>query len=118
MSDSYEFATHRFNPLAISEFPKGRKYLTSLSFRGKSSVRPAQVGGFDVNNSHSRVDCSPRTRRSCRIRMGPVEADGAVDAPNAPTAPARVHGPQRLGRIRSFVFCCSWSYFGFHLAFE
>ena len=34
---------------AISEFPKGRKYLISLSFRGKSSVRPAQVGGFDVN---------------------------------------------------------------------
>ena len=35
--------------LAISEFPKGRKYLTSQSFRGKSSVRPAHVGGFDVN---------------------------------------------------------------------
>ena len=34
---------------AISEFPKGRKYLISLSFRGKASVRPAQVGGFDVN---------------------------------------------------------------------
>ena len=34
---------------AISEFPKGRKHLISLSFRGKSSVRPAQVGGFDVN---------------------------------------------------------------------
>ena len=37
------------NLLAISEFPKGRKYLISLSFRGKASVRPAQVGGFDVN---------------------------------------------------------------------
>ena len=35
--------------LAISEFPKGRKHLISLSFRGKASVRPAQVGGFDVN---------------------------------------------------------------------
>ena len=34
---------------AISEFPKGRKYLISLSFLGKSSVRPAQVGRFDVN---------------------------------------------------------------------
>ena len=34
---------------AISEFPKGRKYLISLSFRGKASVRPAQVGGFAVN---------------------------------------------------------------------
>ena len=34
---------------AISEFTKGRKYLISLSFRGKASVRPAQVGGFDVN---------------------------------------------------------------------
>ena len=30
-------------------FPKGVKYLISLSFRGKASVRPAQVGGFDVN---------------------------------------------------------------------
>ena len=39
--------------LAISEFPKGRKYLISLSFRGKASVRPAQVGGFDVNIIHS-----------------------------------------------------------------
>ena len=35
--------------VAISEFPKGRKYLISLSFLGKSSVRPAQVGRFDVN---------------------------------------------------------------------
>ena len=34
---------------AISEFPKERKYLISLSFLGKSSVRPAQVGRFDVN---------------------------------------------------------------------
>ena len=34
---------------AISEFPKWRKYLISLSFRGQSSVRPVQVGGFDVN---------------------------------------------------------------------
>ena len=39
----------RSNNWAISEFPKGRKYLISLSFRGKASVRPAQVGGFDVN---------------------------------------------------------------------
>ena len=39
----------RATSLAISEFPKGRKYLISLSFRGKASVRPAQVGGFDVN---------------------------------------------------------------------
>ena len=35
--------------LAMSEFPKWRKYLISLSFRGQSSVRPVQVGGFDVN---------------------------------------------------------------------
>ena len=34
---------------AISEFPKWRKYLISLSFRDQSSVRPVQVGGFDVN---------------------------------------------------------------------
>ncbi len=33
----------------MSEFPKWRKYLISLSFRGQSSVRPVQVGGFDVN---------------------------------------------------------------------
>ena len=38
-----------FDKLAISEFPKWRKYLISLSFRGQSSVRPVQVGGFDVN---------------------------------------------------------------------
>ena len=35
--------------LAISEFPKWRKYLISLSFRDKSSVRPVQVGGFEAN---------------------------------------------------------------------
>ena len=35
--------------VAISEFPKWRKYLISLSFQGQSSVRPVQVGGFDVN---------------------------------------------------------------------
>ena len=35
--------------VAISEFPKWRKYLIYLSFLGKSSVRPVQVGGFDVN---------------------------------------------------------------------
>ena len=34
---------------AISEFPKWRKYLISLSFLGQSSVRPVQVVGFDVN---------------------------------------------------------------------
>ena len=43
------FASKMLAILAISEFPKGRKYLISLSFRGKASVRPAQVGGFDVN---------------------------------------------------------------------
>ena len=37
------------NIWAISEFPKWRKYLISLSFRDQSSVRPVQVGGFDVN---------------------------------------------------------------------
>ena len=37
------------NIWAISEFPKWRKYLISLSFLGQSSVRPVQVGGFDVN---------------------------------------------------------------------
>ena len=45
------FASVCYHPLflAISEFPKWRKYLIYLSFLGKSSVRPVQVGGFDVN---------------------------------------------------------------------
>ena len=73
--------------MAISEFPKGRKYLISLSFRGKASVRPAQVGGFDVNIVIHGSTAARGRRRSCRIQMGPVEADGAVDAQNAPTAP-------------------------------
>ena len=42
-------AAHLVDDSAISEFPKWRKYLISLSFRGQSSVRPVQVGGFDVN---------------------------------------------------------------------
>ena len=46
---SQAFQNHPGTNKAISEFPKGRKYLISLSFRGKASVRPAQVGGFDVN---------------------------------------------------------------------
>ena len=39
----------RMDFVAISEFPKWRKYLISLSFRGQSSVRSVRVGGFDVN---------------------------------------------------------------------
>ena len=46
---NYSPCPHDAKHPAISEFPKGRKYLISLSFRGKASVRPAQVGGFDVN---------------------------------------------------------------------
>ena len=83
---------------AISEFPKWRKYLILLSFLDNSSARPVQIGGVDVNICHSRVDRSPRTPAVqfaippprgpfCRTRTGPVEADGAVDAQNAPTAP-------------------------------
>ena len=54
MNPPYGAGTAKADPywqrvFAISEFPKGRKYLISLSFRGKASVRPAQVGGFDVN---------------------------------------------------------------------
>ena len=37
---------HSGDILAISEFPKGRKYLIFLSFRGRSSVRPVQLGGL------------------------------------------------------------------------
>ena len=47
--DDRHSPNHWVVEMAISEFPKGRKYLISLSFRGKASVRPAQVGGFDVN---------------------------------------------------------------------
>ena len=86
--------------LAISEFPKWRKYLISLSFRGQSSVRPVQVGGFDVNivihrstavrgrGGPARHDAWPPSLGAILpTRTGPVEADGAVDAQNAPTAP-------------------------------
>ena len=92
---------------AISEFPKGRKYLISLSFRGKASVRLEAGRRLRCEHSHSRVDCSPRTRRSCRIQMGPVEADGAVDAQNAPTAPWKTlrvfHELHRAFPIKSFT---------------
>ena len=86
--------------MAISEFPKWRKYLISLSFRGQSSVRPVQVGGFDVNivihrstavrgrGGPARHDAWPPSLGAILpTRTGPVEADGAVDAQNAPTAP-------------------------------
>ena len=80
--------------MAISEFPKWRKYLISLSFRDKSSVRPVQVGGFEANivvhrstAVRGRGGPPPPWESSCRTRTGPVEADGTVDAPNAPTAP-------------------------------
>ena len=82
---------------AISEFPKWRKYLILLSFLDNSSARPVQIGGVDVNICHSRSAAVRGRRRSssqspprgpfCRTRTGPVEADGAVDAQNAPTAP-------------------------------
>ena len=80
---------------AISEFPKWRKYLILLSFLDNSSARPVQIGGVDVNICHSRSTAVRGRRRSssqspprgpfCRTRTGPVEADGAVDAQNAPT---------------------------------
>ena len=81
---------------AISEFPKWRKYLISLSFRDKSSVRPVQVGGFEANivvhrstAVRGRGGPPPPWESSCRTRTGPVEADGTVDAQNAPTAPSK-----------------------------
>ena len=83
-----------FEDVAISEFPKWRKYLISLSFRDKSSVRPVQVGGFEANivvhrstAVRGRGGPPPPWESSCRTRTGPVEADGTVDAQNAPTAP-------------------------------
>ena len=75
--------------MAISEFPKGRKYLISLSFLGKSSVRPAQVGRFDVNIVIHGSTAVRGRGDLVAIRMGPVEAAGAVDAQNAPTAPRK-----------------------------
>ena len=82
------------NNWAISEFPKWRKCLISLSFRDKSSVRPVQVGGFEANivvhrstAVRGRGGPPPPWESSCRTRTGPVEADGTVDAQNAPTAP-------------------------------
>ena len=84
----------QYNFLAISEFPKWRKYLISLSFRDKSSVRAVQVGGFEANivvhrstAVRGRGGPPPPWESSCRTRTGPVEADGAVDAQNAPTEP-------------------------------
>ena len=72
-----------------------RKYLILLSFLDNSSARPVQIGGVDVNICHSRSTAVRGRRRSssqspprgpfCRTRTGPVEADGAVDAQNAPT---------------------------------
>ena len=89
--------TCRVEFMAISEFPKWRKYLILLSFLDNSSARPVQIGGVDVNICHSRSTAVRGRRRSssqspprgpfCRTRTGPVEADGAVDAQNAPTAP-------------------------------
>ena len=87
--DKFEYRRgYKFS--AISEFPKWRKYLITLSFLDKSSVRPVQVGGFDVNIvTHRRGGpvryhaWPPPWEPSCRTRTGPVEADGAVDAERA-----------------------------------
>ena len=80
--------------MAISEFPKWRKYLISLCFRGKSSVRPVQVGGFDVNIvTHRRGGpvryhaWPPPWEPSCRTRTGPLWKLTAPWTQNAPTAP-------------------------------
>ena len=56
-----ELKDRKIDLLAISEFPKWRKYLILLSFLDHSSARPVQIGGVDVNICHSRVDRSPRT---------------------------------------------------------
>ena len=87
---------------AISEFPKWRKYLISLSFLDKASVRRVQVGGFEANivvhrstAVRGRGGPPPPWESSCRTRTGPVEADGTVDAQNAPTAPWKTRGGPR-----------------------
>ena len=94
MNRGIRLTARAFNNEAISEFPKWRKYLISLSFRDKSSVRPVQVGGFEANivvhrstAVRGRGGPPPPWESSCRTRTGPVEADGTVDAQNAPTAP-------------------------------
>ena len=89
--------------MAISEFPKWRKYLILLSFLDNSSARPVQIGGVDVNfvihgstavQGHRRSSSqSPLRGPFCRMRTGPVEADGTVDAQNAPTVPSASTGP-------------------------
>ena len=84
----------RPEPLLVEEL------LISLSFRGQSSVRPVQVGGFDVNivihrstavrgrGGPARHDAwPPPWEPSWPTRTGPVEADGAVDAQNAQRFP-------------------------------
>ena len=60
-----------YTNVAISGLPKGRKYLISQSFLGKVSVRPAQVGGVDVNTFLSELNSGPRT---CPLGLGGMMA--------------------------------------------
>ena len=85
-------ACHRLSPAHVGS--------PAQSFRGKSSVRRVQVDGVDANIVVRRSTAvrgrggpvrhhawPPPWEPSCRARTGPVEADGAVDAQNAPTVP-------------------------------
>ena len=88
---------------AISEFPKGRKYLISLSFRGKSSVR--QVGGSDGTSSRPQSG-----RRSSTSRLAPRPGSHLVAHGRAPwklTAPwTHRTRPPRLGKRCAFSTSC------------
>ena len=97
--------------LAISEFPKWRKYLISLCFRGKSSVRPVQVGGFDVNIvTHRRGGpvryhaWPPPWEPSCRTRTGPVElVENAQRFPRCGGRVLCVHGAVSFHRAHLYA---------------
>ena len=113
--ETTDLATFRDSPEqslfpAISEFPKWRKYLISLCFRGKSSVRPVQVGGFDVNIvTHRRGGpvryhaWPPPWEPSCRTRTGPlwklIGIGGHLAVPPLPHHRAYGSVPRRFGRL-------------------
>ena len=56
--------------LAISEFPKWRKYLISLSFLGQSSVRPVQVGGSRASTGPFPSNHPRKTPKGPKIALG------------------------------------------------
>ena len=96
---------------------KWRKYLISLSFRGQSSVRPVQVGGFDVNivihrstavrgrGGPARHDAWPPSLGAILAHTdGPalwklIGIGGRLTAPPLPHHRAYGSVPRRFGRV-------------------